>query len=407
MHVSFPPGRSKAVALLVAGTCLLAACGGSDEKSGGSGGSAAGPATEIPIGAAVEVTGAASAIGTNWQKGIELAVDHANGKDGFEVDGKRYKWALDLKDDQSLPDQAIADYRGFVGDDVNFILGPGLSTAFPPAFNSLGASRPLVMTPAAAAASQFAGTGQGENLFITHLADKGDNGRVAKVVSTVVDKYKPKTAAILLPQDDAGELYTTTFTQYLKKAGVDVVFSKGFPSDTRDFSSYITALQAASPDVVVSGYLDTWMQPFVTQAVGAGMTDTVFVGAPGTNVSSVEKTPGVKDFVWSVTTRSVTNADDPQVEQFRKEWVDKYGTEPDAAGFWALSYYDPILILTQAMQEAGTVDDLAKIRDAMVGEHSWKDTVLGGYFDEKAHQAVYAPQIGIYKDGDISYATAD
>jgi branched-chain amino acid transport system substrate-binding protein len=386
---------------------VLAACGGSDEGGGGDSGGGGGEVQELVLGATVEVTGGASAIGTNWQKGIELAVDHANGEDGFEVDGQRYRWRLDLQDNQSLPDQAIADYRSFVGDDVNFILGPGLSTAFPPAFNSLGASRPLVMTPAAAAAGQFAGTDQGENLFITHLADRGDDGRVAKVVNTVVDEYQPETAAILLPQDDAGELYTETFTEYLEDAGVEVAFSRGFPADTRDFASFITAMQAEEPDVVISGYLDTWMQPFVTQAIGAGMTDTVFVGAPGTNVSSVQDSAGVQDFVWSVTTRSVANADDPQVETFREEWIDKYGSEPDATGFWALSYYDPILVLTQAMQEAGTVDDIAAIRGAMVGEHDWAETVLEPYFDEESQQAVYAPQIGIFKNGDITYATAE
>jgi branched-chain amino acid transport system substrate-binding protein len=398
---SVRPRKRLGIALaLLSAAALAAACGG------GSGTGASDGAQEIVLGASVEVTGSGAAIGQQWQQGIQLAVDKANGDQGFLVGGKRYRWKLDLRDNKTLPDQAIANYRAFTGEKAKYILGPGVSTAFIPAMNALGNGDRIVMTPSVAAA-QFIGKPGGNNLFITHLSDTGDNGRVAKMVQTLQANYHAKRVAVLLPQDDAGELYTKAFTQYFTAAGAQVVYNKAFPGDTRDFSSYITALKAAGPDLVVSGYLDTWMRPFLEQSVGAGFTSPVFVGAPGTNVTSVGQ-PGsaIQNFAWSVTTRAVDNAADPQVQAYRAAYNAKFGAEPGAAGFWGLSYYDPILMLTKAMQDAGTVDDPKAVADAMLKVTQWPDAALAEHFDPATKQAVYTPQIGLYAAGKVTYVEA-
>lgn len=388
-----------AVAAMV-GSLALAGCGSSDATDSDG-------ATLIPLGATSEATGPAAGVGAHTKQGIELAVAKANENGGFVVNGKKYKWDLRLKDNESRPDLAIAHYKSFVGDGVNFILGPGISTAFPPAYNSLGSARPLVMTPALIAA-QYQGKEVGKNLFITHVNDSGDDGRVAQFVKTLQDKFAPKTVAILLPQDDAGEKYTTLFTEQFEKAGAHVVYSKAFPSDTRDFGSYISALKSANPDLVVSGYLDSWLQPFMTQATAAGLTKPVFVGAPGSSVAALAQTNGaVAKFAWSVTTRAVDNASDPSVKTFREDFKAKYGAYPDANGFWALSYYDPVLMLTQALQDAGTVDDLAKIRTALSKVTSWPGQVMPGRFDPTTQQRVYGTQVGLAENGEITYVDAE
>lgn len=389
--------RVAALATVVAIGAALAGCAAD-------GGGADSDVTSIPIGATIEVSGGASVLGTEWKRGIELAIDAANGEDGFTVGDQKYKWDLQLKDNQSLPDQAIANYRDFVGSGVNFILGPDLSTALPPAFNSLGGASPFILTPANGSA--FIGTPGAENLFITHLADVGENGRVARMVDILVDQYDPKSVAILLPQDAPGELYTTTFGEFFEKAGVDVVYSEAFPGDTRDFASYITAMKAADPDLVLSGYLDTWMGPLLTQAEGAGFTDPVFVGAPGTNVTALQEGSAITDFAWSVTTRAVNNTDDPQVQPYREAYLAKYGVEPGATGFWGLSFYDSILLLTEALKEAGTVDDLEAINASFLGIKDWDGGVLDLTFDPETHRAVYSAQVGVFHDGTTTYIEA-
>lgn len=386
-----------AVSGLIAVGLALAACGGSDDAG-------ADGVTTLTLGASVEQTGPAAAIGTRWKEGIELAVEAANGADGFLVGENRYKWELDLRDNQSAPDQAIANYRAFVGDQVDFIVGPGLSTAFPPAYSSLANASPIVMTPSLAA-SEF--VEDDSHLFITHLNDGGADGRVAKVVDALVERFTPNRVAILLPQDEPGERYTTLFAEAFESAGAEIAYSESFPSETRDFGSYISAMRRTTPDLVVSGYLDSWLQPLLNQAVDAGFTSPVFVGAPGSNVTSLEQTDGqIVDFAWSVTTRAVDNDQDSAVARFRQAYADKFGSNPDANGFWALSYYDPILMLTKAMQNSGTVEDLDAIADALTDVEQWQGSVMDGTFGG-AQQLAYTPQIGISHNGEISYLDAD
>jgi branched-chain amino acid transport system substrate-binding protein len=402
-------GRLRTVALIAttAAVGFTAACGSSSassssSSSGGSGQSSGGSATPITLAASVELTGPAAAIGQTWKRGIELAVSAANGKSGFTVAGKKYKWKLDLQDNQSTPDQAISEYRSFAGASDKFILGPGLSAAFLPAFNSLGSNQVLVLTPSAAAAEAKPQAGQ--YLFITN--NTGEASTVTAVVKATVKKYSPKTVAILLPQDAAGQLYTTLYSAAFAADGVKVVYKKQFPDTTSDFTSFISGIKAAHPDMVVSGYLDTYLQPFINQSLGAGLTSPVFVGTFGTDSDALGSNASkVKGFSWPVPTRAVDNASDPSVAGYRAAWKAAYGTYPSPADSQSLAYYDPVLVLTQALVKAGSVSDTNKIATALKSVTSWPQQVMKESFGV-ANTAQYPHQIGVDDNGTVSYIDA-
>lgn len=402
-------GRLRAAALIAitaAAGLTAAACGSSasstSASSAGSAQSSGGSATPITLAASVELTGPAAAIGQTWKKGIELAVNAANGKDGFTVAGKKYKWTLDIQDNQSTPNQAISEYRAFAGASDKFILGPGLSAAFLPAFNSLGASQVLVLTPSAAAAEAKPQAGQ--YLFITN--NTGEASTVTAVVKATVKKYSPKTVAILLPQDAAGQLYTGLYGSAFAADGVKVVYKEQFPDTTSDFSSYISGIKAAKPDMVVSGYLDTYLQPFISQALGAGLTSPVFVGTFGTDSNALGTNGAkVKGFSWPVPTRAVDNANDPSVAPYRTAWKAAYGVYPGPADSQSLAYYDPVLALTAALVKAGTVTDTTAIATALKSVSSWQAQIMKESFGV-ANTAQYPHQIGVYENGAVSYIDA-
>jgi branched-chain amino acid transport system substrate-binding protein len=403
--------KLRAVALIAATTAAglaAAACGSSGTSTGGASASGSalaaggGSATSIPLGASVELTGPAGAIGQAWKDGIQLAVTAANGTSGFTVAGKKYKWKLDLQDNQSTPNQAIAEYRQFGGAGDKFILGPGLSAAFLPAFNSLGSSQALVLTPSAAAAEAKPQAGQ--YLFITN--NTGEASTVNAVVKATVARYKPKSVAILLPQDAAGQLYTSLYGAAMTADGVKVVYKKQFPDGTSDFASYISGIKAAKPSMVVIGYLDTIAQPFISQALGAGLTSPVFVGTFGTDSDALGSSGSkVAGFSWPVPTRAVDNAKDPTMTAYRTAWKAAYGSFPGPADAQSLAYYDPILALTQAMVKAGSVTNTAAIAAAMKAVRSWPHQVMQESF-ASSEAAQYPHQIGVYSKGTITYVDA-
>lgn len=379
-----------------AGLFALTAC-----SSGG--GSTGGPET-ITLGATFEATGPVAVLGTAWQRGAELGVAAANGTDGFEVGGTRYQWELLAEDNQGTPDRAIATMQGFRSQGVDFLLGPGLSTSIGPVINSLGDYAPIIMTPTALAIN-FLEQPAGANMFITHMADTGKDGRISGMTDLLVERFAPERVAILGIQNDSDELYADLFTEFLTDAGVDVVYSESFPTETRDFSTYISAISALDPDMIIGPHLDQYMNPFMSQAVQVGLGDAVFVGRPGTTVGAANDVD-VAEYVWPVSTRALDNAEDPRVADLRAAWEEEYGAEPDPSSFWALSYYDAVLILTQAMEKAGTTTDLDAIREVLMSETEWEGTVLQQNFNG-THQAVYTPQVGFLIDGAISYEDAE
>ncbi|MBW3664305.1 MAG: ABC transporter substrate-binding protein [Actinobacteria bacterium] len=403
----------------VVGVLALSACGGDDDGTDGgdqpTDGTAAPTDTQPPddggeatvaIGANVANTGGASFLGSEWAKAIELAVDQVN-ETGFEVDGTTYTFELDLQDNQSDPEQAISINQRFVRDGYQYILGPGLSTAFTPAWESVADQEILVLTPATSAGAVLeAAEGQPPLLFHNHIQEAGEDGRIIRMTNILGEEYDIASAAILVPQDPPGEIHSEVFTTGFEENGVEVVYSEFFDPEQRDFSSFIAAMQQADPDIVVVGYLDQWVEPFLSQAIEAGFTDPIFVGSPGAGFSSVEgKTDSISTYIWSVTTRAVDNADDPQVEPYRAAYEAKFGEAPGPNGFWGLSYYDPILMLAEAMSQAGTVDDPSAVAEALIGVDSYDGRVLDLTYDEN-HRAHYTPQLAVMQDGAVEYRDA-
>ena len=110
-------------------------------------------------------------------------------------------------------------------------------------------------------------------------------------------------------------------------------------------------------------------------------------------------------FVFSVTTRAVDNTSDAQLADYRTFFASDLGKQPDSASFWTLSFYDPVLILANAMVQAGTVTDVAKITDAMTKITTYPNSALNEHFSS-VHQAVYTPQFGVATNGQVAYSNA-
>lgn len=376
---------------------VVAACGNSATTPSGR-------VKTITIGASVEATGGAAAIGSQWRDGVKLAISVLDAQGPFTVKGQQYKIAADIQDSGTDPQQAISIDQSFIRNAYPVILGPGVSTVFGAAFPSIKGNDVVVLSPAATV-GQFLTTPDGKYLFHTHIADDGTNGRVYKMTKAIVAKYSPTKAAILLPQDPIGELYGGAYKTALAAANVSVVYDQRFPAAQRDFSSYIAAIKAAGPDVIFTPYLDTWAVPFLTQAIQVGYTAPLFVGSPGTSSSTIKNKPEIRRFVWSVTTRAVDATSDPQVADFRAKYKALYGKDPDPAAFWDLSYYDEVLMLPKVFQQAGSVTDPKAITAALLKVSNWPSRTLNLTFDS-GHSAVYTPQLAILDNGTVTYQDA-
>ncbi|MBN9111667.1 MAG: ABC transporter substrate-binding protein [Pseudonocardia sp.] len=381
---------------------LVAACGGG---SGGSGAAASGDFDEmIKIGINESVTGPAASNGAPFRDSARFAIDQVNADGGVTVDGKRYGFEAVERDNETDPQKAIGIAQEFSRDGVKFVLGPGISSVFSPAFESMQGTDSLVFS-AAGVATSLVGKPEAQNLFSPINPQAGTAGLIKDAADAAVEKFKPARAAILLPNDPLGELHGNGFKTAFESAGVQVVYNERFGSDTVDFAPYVTQLKALNPDVVVIGPLDRWVEPILTEATAAGFTTPAFIGSPGVSQAPFGKFPTITKAMVTMVTRAVDNPADTSLDAFRTAYKAHFDKDPGPSSFWSLIYFDSVNMLARSMQVAGTVDDLDAISRTLLSSPEvtkYPARALDLKYDEK-HQAHYPIQHQFIIDGQRSY----
>ncbi len=362
---------------------------------------AASGAQTIKIGAFGALTGSSAALGAGFTDGLRLAIKQVNDGGGVTVGSQKYTFDLVLEDYAGAPDQAVTVAQKLVTrDNAKIVFGPEISTAWVAAAKVLQDAKVINFTPTTSAVD-FLGKPGGELLFKTHPKEDGPDGRVAGHVTVFVQEVKPKSVAILLPQDPIGPVHTRLYGDALKAAGVEVVYSELFDPNTTDFTPQLTKIRSLKPDALVTGYLDRWMTPLVRQATELGVTSS-FLATPGTTLAAADPYKDRVSYVWSITTRNIEASTDPKMQKYSADFKAAFNKDPGPSGFYGLSYYDSVFLLAKALQDAGTVSDLPKIVSAAANVKSYNGGVLGMHFDEK-HEAVYTADVGVVRDGKVRY----
>jgi branched-chain amino acid transport system substrate-binding protein len=289
-----------------------------------------------------------------------------------------------------------------IRDNIKFIFGPSVTTLFQPTWESLKGADAIVVT-ASTLASTLIGKPEAKHLFWSKVPDQGESGAITLNARALIERWKPKTAAVLLPADPAGQVHHDTYIKEFKAAGVNVVYEDTFEGTTQDFAPFITKIKDANPDVVVFGYLDRWGTPFLDQAAAAGLTSPHFAMSPGTTFAAL-KDRTTLSAALSMPTRVVDNADDAQLADWRKAYKDEFGSDPVPNDFWMLSYYDTVRMLAKAMTIANSMTDLDAITAAMktpqAGDYPVRALQLT--YDSKGG-ATYPQQNVFFEKGKVEY----
>src|SRR5699024_3000141 len=255
----------------------LTACG-SDDGGESSSGSLVGEGSgdscviegEVPVGAALSLTGGAGSYGESQQKGLELAAKHLNAKEGVTYD-------LTVADDQTDPQQAIRVFEGFVKDGASVIIGPTLS-------NTAFQAQPIAQeagVPVLAISNTAEGiTAQGDYIFRDSLTE----GQVIpQTVARSVETFGLENVVVMYSNDDAfTESGYEVMAESLETEGVNVAATLTFSTNDTDFRALLTEAKNADPDAIfVSGLIEAAI-PLVTQARELGI-DVPIIGGNGFN----------------------------------------------------------------------------------------------------------------------------
>lgn len=353
-------------ALAVALPLALAACGGSAppgavEEDGGGGGGGDTPET-IVIGALHPLSGAAAADGQQMDNGAQLAVDAINEAGGIESLGGA-QLELASADTQGAPEVGQSEAQRLIQDGAVALVGTYQSAVSQNVAAVAERNQvPFVIDVSSADAIlaqgytytfrlQPSGTvlGEGGAQFLAEVAE-GAGAAAPKV-------------AILHEQGPFGTAIKDTFSAKAQELGLEVVSATSYdPASVSDFTTQITAVQAAGADVLmVAGYYRDGV--LVANAVNTVKPDLDAVWGVANGAFDLPQFPaevgeageGYFDANYHLDT---TNPDTQALMELYRETYD------DEIRTGAVLAYDAVRVIADALERAGSADPTA-LRDAI------------------------------------------
>jgi len=181
----------------------------------------------------------------------------------------------------------------------------------------------------------------------------------AQTVDHIVDhalKNWGKKAYIVAADYNYGHITASWMTKFMKEGGGSVVGTDFYPLDVTNFSSAISRIQQASPDVVLSALVGANHSGFYRQWDSAGMKkktpmgSTVFgLGDELTSMSHSTTNGIITCYGW------YSDIDTPASQDFVKGMQAKFGADVTDLGELDTATYDGVMLWAAAVKKAGSV----------------------------------------------------
>jgi branched-chain amino acid transport system substrate-binding protein len=261
-------------ATLLAASLAMSACGSRTETPGGSGSE---QAKVAKIGVIAPLSGDLSALGLGIQNSVDLAIKQANEKK--TIPG----WTLeiDAQDDQATPDVGKNAATKLAGDDeVIGVVGTLNSSVSQSVQPVLSGAQIVQVSPANTNPTLTKGPDPANpkrsypGYFRTCTTDavQGPFGATYLLESGV------KKVATIHDKKAYGQGLVAAFSEAFKAGGGDIVAAETINPDDKDFSSVISKVKGASPEVVYYGGEYPQAGPLSQQMKSAGLNKPLMGG---------------------------------------------------------------------------------------------------------------------------------
>jgi branched-chain amino acid transport system substrate-binding protein len=320
------------------------------------GGCASKEADEIRLGVNAELTGSKPTVGDSCKKAAELLAEQVNKDWGLKVGDKKYLIKLFIEDNEDKAESAAAAAQKLISqNNVLAIIGPNASGNAIPAARITEDAGVIMISPW----STNPKTTEGKKFaFRACFLDDFQGQVMAKFAR---ENLQAQTAAVLY---DVASEYNKGIAEFFKKffeaAGGQVVAFESYTKDDKDFSSQLTTIKAANPQVL---FLPNYYNEVPLQAQQArrlGLTCAI-IGSDSWGSQEL-LTLGAKDLEGSYfSTHYAPDIATEKAQKFIRDYEAKYGKKPDDV---AALTYDAGQLLLAAIAKAGAVDR-KKVRDAL------------------------------------------
>lgn len=327
-------------------SCAPTAGAPASGKTGAAGG-------DVIIGVSAPLTGNYAEYGQLWKQAMDMAVEEINTQ---KVLGEQ-TLRLQFEDSQSDPKQS-ATIAKKLGDDpkVVAVIGDFSSSASLASAPIYLSAKKVQLSPTASD-PKFSLTG--DYMFSIVGSQKAEAPFLAK---HVVQKMGKKNIAVMYINNDWGSVTKDIFVESVKAEGATVVEEQAFLDGDDDFRAVLTRLQAKNPDVLfVAGF---YQQVSLLQKQRQDLGWDVPVITPSSTYSpELIKQGGAAVEGQRLVAVFFPTAADPKVQEFAKNYQDRYKSEPNQ--FAALAY-DAVWLLASTIAKTGP--EPTAIRDGLVND---------------------------------------
>ncbi|NLU10856.1 MAG: ABC transporter substrate-binding protein [Tepidanaerobacter acetatoxydans] len=375
---------------------FLTACGGQQQGDAGKTDESQPSEQEpIKIGHEVALTGDASMWGQSEKNALEMEIEKINAAGG--VDGRPLK--LIAYDNRADSIEAVNVAKRLIEQDkVVAIIGPaqsGVANAISSVtedkkvpFIGTTPTNPLVTVNEDGTVKKYA--------FRTCFIDPFQ-GTVA--AQFAYDKLNAKTAAILY---DVGSDYSAWLSKYFEEAfaekGGKLVAKEAFRTGELDYRAMLGKIKQQNPDVLFIPTAQKEAALAAKQARDLGITSSLMGGDNWGSPDIISLGGSAVEGAYFV---NLASLEDPEIQDFVKEYKEKYNAEPVMPN--PVMAIDALYMLIDAIERAGSTDGTA-LAEAMENTKDLK--VLTGLLtiDPETHNPLNKPAvIQQIKDGDFVY----
>ena len=321
----------------------------------------------VKLGEIEAQTGSLNTYGWMSAQGMRMAVDKINKDGGFQVGGKTYKFQLLNPDTQGNPQQSLIELKKMLEqENVKYVFGPFLTNVYkgiePYAKTNNGK---FLMLGGATAIHADLGKPDHDFVMRSWNWDAGQSGFGSLMVQNLKERGAKKVA-MLMQNDAFGHVARDIYAPLFAQAGI-AFDEEWFEPGTTDFSSVLAKIAAGKPDYLFPGYTDAVLYDIVRQAAEVGITHFWLVrGSLGPGLKNKDQ---IDDYIIYIPKYfEEAEKTEPKVKSFIADYQAYYKTNfpYDQAPLCSSSCYDHVFMLAQAMQKAGTIDDVAKVKAALM-----------------------------------------
>jgi branched-chain amino acid transport system substrate-binding protein len=368
------------VAILSIGLALTCSCGSKEAKG-------------IRVGVNAELTGSKPVVGDSCKKAVELLAAQVNKAGGLKVGDKSVAIKLFIEDNEDKAESAAAAAQKLISqNNVLAIIGPNASGNAIPAAQICEDAKVIMISPW----STNPKTTEGKKfVFRACFIDDFQGQVMAKFAR---ENLKAQSAAVLY---DVASEYNKGIAEFFKKffeaAGGRVVAFESYTKDDKDFSSQLTIIKAANPDVLFlpNYYNEVPLQ--VQQARRLGIKCPI-IGSDSWGSAELLTLGGADLEGCYFSTHYAPDIATPTAQKFIQDYAAKYGKKPDDV---AALTYDAGRLLCAAITQAGALDR-QKVRDALAAIQEFPG-VTGQMKFQGTGDPIKSAVILQIKDGKFNY----